>query len=367
MLFMHFKKEVFIWLASISLLAACSSGTNKENLPTASGLPGDMYLIMDSTQWQGPLGAVLDSVFRADMPGLPRDEGIFNMHWIDPRKLNFVLKQRRNLIFAVTLDQRESGAAIVKKIFSPASLEKIKSDPTDFVQTSANLFARGQEVMYLYGNTEEQLIANVRKNANRLVESFNKKERDRLNVSLFKAGRLKGASAWLNENFKCDMLIPFGYKLVEDEPNFFWARQINPRDDKDIFIAWEKYESPDQFKKENLIAFRNRICRQYLFEDPDLPDSYLVTETDISFIPVETKEINFNGMYAVEMRGLWRTNNKSMGGPFISYALADEATGRFFYIEGFTFSPSREQREIMRELETILYTFKSSGQLTAKK
>jgi Domain of unknown function (DUF4837) len=358
-------KSILFVLAAIFLLSSCSN--SKENLPASSGLSGDMYLVMDSTQWKGPLGDVLDSVFRAEMQGLPRTESIFRMHWIDPRKLNFILKQRRNLIFVVTLDQRHAGASVIKQIFTPASLEKIKTDSSQFVQTTSNLFARGQEVMYLYSNTEAQLIEKVRKNASRLVEFFNQKEREKLTKDLYKSGRLKGVSSWLNTNFQCDMQIPFGYKLVQSEPNFLWVRQINPKDDKDVFIAWGKYKTPNQFKKENLIAFRDSVCQQYLFEDPDITDSYLVTETSVPFVPIQTREINFNGLFAVEMRGIWRTNNKSMGGPFLSYALADESTGKFYYIEGFTFSPSREQREIMRELETILFTFKTSTQLTAKK
>ena len=363
-------KYLVLVIAATALLTACSTKNDGsgENLPPATGITGDMYLIMDSTQWKGPLGAVLDSVFRAEMRGLPREESIFRMHWIDPRKLNFVLKQRRNLVFAVSFDQRTTGAAIVKKLFTPQAVERIKSDPNYFVQTSPNVFAKGQEVMYLFGATEAALINNVRANASRLVEFFNKTERDRLTKSLFKSGRLKGVSEWLQKNFQADLQVPFGYKLVQNEKDFLWARQINPKDDKDVFIARAKYESQEQFKKENLIAFRDAVCKKYLYEDPDLPDSYLVTETSIPFIPVETREFNFNGIYAVEMRGLWRTNNKSMGGPFMSFALADEATGMFYYIEGFTFSPSRDQRELMRELETILYTFKVSSQLpTAKK
>jgi hypothetical protein len=359
--------KYLIFSLFLTLFLACSTETNKENLPPSSGLSGDMYLIMDSTQWKGPLGDLLDSVFRAEMPGLPRTESIFKMHWIDPRKLNFVLKQRRNLIFAVTLDQREQGAAIIKKIFSPASLERIKTDPTQFVQTAPNVFAKGQEVMYLFGDTEANLMEHIRNNKERLVDFFDKKERERLTKSLYKAGRLKGVSEILQKNFQCELQVPFGYKLVQGDADFFWARQINPKDDKDIFIAWEPYSSQEQFKKENLIAFRDKVCKQYLFEDPDITDSYLVTETTVPFVPVETKEINFNGLYAVQMRGLWRTNNKSMGGPFMGYAVADEATGKFYYLEGFTFSPAKEQREIMRELQTILHTFKTSAQLATKK
>ncbi len=357
------KNLAFALSVSVLFLSACSPEKGGENLPPASGLTGDMYLVMDSTQWRGPLGDLLDSIFNAEMQGLPREDGIFKMRWIDPRKLNFVLKQRRNLIFAVTLDQRETGAATIKRLFSPGSLEKIKSDTSIFVQTTSNVFAKAQEVMYLFSDTEENLMKKIRKNKTRLVEHFNKAERDRLTQSLFKAGRLKGATDWLNKNFQVDLQIPFGYKLVQNENDFIWVRQINPRDDKDVFVARTAYTSPDQFKRENLIDWRNEVCKQYLFEDPDLPDSYLVTETEIPFIPVQTREVNFNGLYAVEMRGLWRTNNKSMGGPFVSYALADEGTGQFYYIEGFTFSPSRDQREIMRELETILFTFKPSTQL----
>jgi hypothetical protein len=69
----------------------------------------------------------------------------------------------------------------------------------------------------------------------------------------------------------------------------------------------------------------------------------------------------------MELRGLWRTNNKSMGGPFISYALVDQDRGLLYYIEGFTFSPGKPQREIIRELEAILKTFQTSSELKQKK
>ena len=348
---------------------AVSCGDNQGgNLPKASGLTGDMYVVMDSVQWKGQLGHVVDSLFTADMEGLPRDEAIFNMKWVDPRKLNFILKQRRNLIFAMTLDKKDQGALIVRRLFTPASLEKIKNEPGLYLETKSNLYAEGQEVMFLFGTNEQELIANVRRDGRGLVEYFNKKESERLEKSLFKTGLLKGATDWLEKNLGVTMKIPYGYKLVQNEQSFIWARQINPSDDKDIFVAATNYTSVDQFKKENLIAFRDSLCNKYLYEDPDLPDSYLITETGVPFKPVLTRQVNFDGHYAVEMRGLWRTNNKSMGGPFVAYAIADEKAGKFYYIEGFTFSPSKNQREIMRELETILKSFKLSvPSATAKK
>lgn len=336
------------------------NGNNKENLPSATGLTGDMYLVMDSLQWKGPLGAVIDSLFNIEMQGLPRKEPVFKMRWIDPQKLNFVLEQRRNLIFAVTLDKNTSGATRLKRLFTPESIQKIKTDKSSYVLTMPDMYAKGQEVMYLYGNTEKELINNIRTKGHFLLEHFNRREKERLSISLFKAGQITGVSDWLKKNRSCDIKIPFGYKLVINNEDFLWMRQINTRDDKDIFVASVPYHSMEQFQKENLIALRDQFCKKYLFEDPDVANSYLITETTIPFIPVSTKEVNMNGNYAVELRGLWRANNFSMGGPFVGYAMVDEPKGRFYYIEGFTFSPSKDQREIMRELETILGTFKTS-------
>jgi hypothetical protein len=146
---------------------------------------------------------------------------------------------------------------------------------------------------------------------------------------------------------------------------FLWVRQINPKDDKDIFIARKKYTSQEQFKRDSVIRWRDDICEKYLFGDPDRPETHLITETEVEHIPVITREVSFHKKFAVEMRGLWRTDNFVMGGPFVSYTLADQSKGILYYIEGFTFSPGKDQREIIRELETILYTFRISSELAS--
>jgi Domain of unknown function (DUF4837) len=359
----YFMKYFFSFLLLSALFLSSCSDSKNTNIPPASGLTGDIFLIMDSTQWKGPLGAVLDSLFSAEMEGLPRAEPIFKMRWIDPHKLNFVLKQRRNLIFAVTLDQRASGAGVVKRLFTKESLDQIRANPDLFSQNAQNVFAKGQEVLYLFSTTEKQLIQHIRKNGKKLIEYFDLRERERLTASLFKSKQILGISQTLRKDFQCDLKIPFGYQLVMNNEEFLWVRQINPKDDKDIFISRKKYTSQEQFKRDSLISWRDEICQKYLYGDPERSDTYLVTETNVGHKPVITKEISFYKKFAVEMRGLWRTNNFVMGGPFLSYTLVDQPQGMIYYIEGFTISPGKEQREIMRELETILYTFKISSEL----
>ncbi len=355
-------KYTFVFVLAIFTLSSCSDSKNT-NLPQASGLTGDIFLIMDSTQWEGPLGEVLDSLFSTEMEGLPRAEPIFKMRWIDPRKLNFVLKQRRNLIFAVSLDQKTSGAGYVKRLFTKESLDQIRTNPALFSQNSQNVFAKGQEVLYLFSTTEKQLLQHIRKNGKKLIEYFNGKEHERLTASLFKSKQVKSVSDILKKEFQCELKVPFGYQLVMNNKEFLWVRQINPKDDKDIFIARKKYTTQEQFKRDSLINWRNEICKKYLFADPDRQETHLITETEVEHIPVITREISFHKKFAVEMRGLWRTDNFVMGGPFVSYTIVDQPQGIIYYIEGFTYSPGKDQREIMRELETILYTFRISSEL----
>jgi hypothetical protein len=267
----------------------------------------------------------------------------------------------------MTLDQNTLGARQIRGMFTPESIEKIKSDRSTFNRATKNVYAKNQEVMYLFSATEKELIANLRKNGSRLVDHFDQAERNRLTASLFKAGRLKGVTEILRKDFQCEMKIPFGYQLVQQEKDFLWVRQINPKDDKDVFIARKKYVSQQQFSRDSLIAFRNEVCKKYIFEDPERVNTYLTTETEIPYKPVYVEQTNFQNQFAMEVQGLWRTNNLTMGGPFHGYALVDEGTQMLYYIEGFTYSPGRNQREIMRELETILHTFRTSKNITAPK
>jgi hypothetical protein len=46
--------------------------------------------------------------------------------------------------------------------------------------------------------------------------------------------------------------------------------------------------------------------------------------------------------------------NDFMSGPFISYAIFDIAHKRILVLEGFCYAPSKEKRDLMFELESII-------------
>lgn len=62
------------------------------------------------------------------------------------------------------------------------------------------------------------------------------------------------------------------------------------------------------------------------------------------------------------MSGLWITNTRTMGGPFKSYTTVNESSGDLYYVEGFLYAPGEDQRDMMKELNVILKTFKTLNQ-----
>jgi hypothetical protein len=50
--------------------------------------------------------------------------------------------------------------------------------------------------------------------------------------------------------------------------------------------------------------------------------------------------------------------NDMMGGPFISYSQVDTTKNIVVVAEGFVYAPKKEKRELIREMEAALMTFK---------
>lgn len=345
-----------IYFLLLSLFVACS-GDSDEYLPNASGKPGDILVILDSTQWNRTLGKEIRKVLASPAPGMPQAEPAFNVIHIHPMRKG-LLHQMRNIVYVFTLDNNSHGSRFLRAKFSPETIKKIQTDTAFHFSTTQNEFAKGQHVMYLFANTEGELIDYLRDYKQNIIDYFNKIERERLQKDLPKSS---GPASFLKKENKADMIVPTTYKLADKAEDFVWFRQIGPNSDKDIVITWKPYVSEYQLLPDSLVEWRDETLKKYVFEDPEKPLSYLTTERE--YASVNARQVSFNGNFSMELRGLWRTNHRTMGGPFLSYALVDKGKGMLYYIEGFAYNPGRDKLEMMRELEAILWTFKTSDQL----
>lgn len=360
----------FIAIVIIGLLTyACTSTPEQrvQNLPSSTGKSGDVLILMDSTQWKSELGEAVRNIFSPEVAGLPRSEEMFKVIWVHPSNKIKLLTQIRNLVYVFALDQASSGTRSIIDNLSEETINSIKTDSSFYLVNKKNEYSRGQEVMYLFGNTTQELIHHLKRDGDRIQDFFNNVEKQRMMASIIKTSATRNHTALLQKEYQVSMHFPAGFQLVQKEKDFVWFRSPETEIDKNFFIGRKPYESEYQLLPDSLLAWRESICSKYIFEDPDMPSSFITTERSIPFNPIKAKQINFNGGFGMEIRGLWRTNNKTMGGPFISISFVNEVDKHIYYLEGFVYSPGKPQRELIREMEAIAYTFAPFQSVSASK
>jgi len=350
--------NVFYIVCSITIsliLSSCDlDNSSGRLLVKGSGTAGEIILVIDSVQWQGELGNALRATLESYVVGVSRPEKLFTVRYIEPTLFNSVLNKARNIIFVATLDSKTRGGRTVRNFMTK---NYIQDHPDKFIISQKDIFASSQDVLYLFSATESELSEKIRNNKSTIRNFFNQKEKDRLLVSLFKAKENLSINQYLSKNNGYSVRVPNGYRIEVDDPSFTWIRNVGEID-KNIFISYRDYSSDKIFKNSNLIGLRDSITKNNVFEDPEDLDSFIMVDT--INLETEFKTTTFYGQYAKSIKGIWKANNLTIGGSFVSYIFVDPATNRLYYLDGFVVSPGKNKRESIRELEVILNTFKAA-------
>ncbi len=347
----------FLALFSFALIGCEEAGEDGEkstsNLPKARGELGEIILVIDSAKYAGPVGDVLKEIFQENIEGIIRSESLFNLRKVDPRKLTRILRMASNMVYVTTFDDRSPGSRTINSQFTANSKEMAQNDPSLYMLRSQDEYAVGQEVLYLFGNNDQELINNLRENKEKIQNLFLTREREKIGRALFNR-KSSEATYKGREKFDIKLNLPASYQFVEEDDKFLWFRQPTPRADKpdiSVFFYMTDYTEEEQAFPENIIKLRDEITKTRIFADPAVKESYVVTET---LEPPVFSNTTIDDQFAVEMRGAWRTNNKSMGGSFLSYTVVDAERGKIIYMEGFVYYPNEAHRSSLREIETIL-------------
>ena len=257
----------FIYIFLLGLLFSCKGNQNDDgsNLPIARGAPHEVILVMDSASWAGTLGDQVRETFMKAIPGLPQPEPYFDLKQVSPFALNQVLLSSRNLLYVATLDDNSAAGNKIKSYFTENSIERIKKDTGLFMYPKKNEFARGQDVLYLFGNTQQELIKNLENNEGKVLGYFQRAETNRLEKKLYTGNEQENISKHLLKEHQFYIKVPYGYDLVpidSSDDHFIWLRQLGQKVDKSIFVYYEDYTSEAVFAPDNVIALRDRITRK---------------------------------------------------------------------------------------------------------
>ena len=155
----------------------------------------------------------------------------------------------------------------------------------------------------------------------------------------------------IQKKFNINLRIPKGYNYVFQRRKFIWLKKEITSGNTSILI----YQLPFRTIKSNtniikkIIRNRDSIGRLYI--RGTIPRTHMITED--SYSPY-LFHINLNGKEAYETKGTWELKNDYMSGPFINYTIIDRTNKRILVLEGFCYDPSKEKRDLMFELESII-------------
>ncbi|WP_313382145.1 DUF4837 family protein [Proteiniphilum saccharofermentans] len=310
-------------LALLALFTSCDGGSS---FFSASGTTNEVIVIMDENAWEGTAGRALFGVLNSNVKALPQAEPNFRILQLSPENFTSTFKMARNLI--------------IPEISNIYSYPKLTAD--------LDKYAMGQVIMNIHAPDTASFVEFVTENRESIIDYFVTKELER-NAKYLK-NQIKEPVSRVKQVFGINIHFPKGLPNISEHENFYWATNNAARGRQDIVIYQFPYTTETVFEKDSLINIRNRVLGEYITGSFD---SRMTTATVYS---PDYRKMETDGLFRAELRGLWEMTNDMMGGPFVMHAFVNENTGMVVIVEVFVYAPEMNKRNLLRNLESTLYT-----------
>lgn len=349
------RKFIFC-IVLVSLLVSCGSDKNqvtnnvdRESLPPSGGGMGEVLLVIDTSHLQMELGKALEEVFLDPFPALPQPELPFSLTRINFVAFTNLFKRHKTILFAVPFNDGASKG-YMNRILGNDVVEKIKENKKE-MYVKEDVFAQGQQMIFIFGNKQKEVANILVENKEKIKTLINNRESKRLLKAIYKVGEKKGITTDLKESFGYKIRVPKDYRLAKKGMQFTWLRLAKEETDYNVIISRRPYTSEEQFDSNYVAKWRQQVNSNVNGGDTS---STKVLQT---VYKIENKIISNPG-YTLESRGLWKLKDNTMGGPFVSQIKVSEDRKSIYYIEGFIMAPGKNKRELVREIETVMSTFR---------
>lgn len=299
-----------------------------------TGKAGELVVVISDEAWENKPGKIIRETLAQEHLALPQDEPLFDLVNLRHEGFKSIFKTTRNIIQTRIAPNVDSSGVTFKD----------------------NVWASPQATVIIQAKNEEEFEQLFNENKSKILSYFIKAERDRLTMN-YNQYYERGIYNVLSENFGVTMKVAPGFQIADQKKDFIWLRYETPEISQGIVLYTFPYVSDSAFMVDYQLKVRDSILRANVPGPTE--GSFMATERRIDQIN------NFrehNGNYAAEMRGLWRVVNDFMGGPYVSLAVLDAAQQRVIVAFGYVYAPSKDKRNLLRQVEAMIYTLKLNNQ-----
>lgn len=316
------NKAHFLCVLLSVVLVSCLK--KEANLPRkTSGAINTISVIIEDQLWNGEVGDSIRNKFASPVIGLPEEEPLFTINQFPIQLLEGFATAGRAII-------------IVKK----ATENKF--------EIKKNQYASPQNVFHISGKTAVEILQLLEEHSPEIIRYIKQaeiSESQRINQkALLPAGLFK-------KQFQLSLQVPSNFEQVMRKPNFVWLKKNSISGSSSLLL----YQLPLKTIRTSTVSAAILSMRDSIgkYIQGTEPQTYMISET--GYTPYFFKS-TLDHRLAYETRGTWQLQNDYMSGPFINYTIVDSINKRLVVLEGFCYSPSKEKRDVMHELEAIMHS-----------
>ncbi len=298
-------------------------------LPNVSGTAGEVLIVMDNFNWKNRAGELLRKTLEREYPALTQPEPLFDIIHITAGAFDNIFQIHRTVVLVnVGGDVQETSLKYAENVWARPQLVIRMEAPDTYAL--------------------EELIEKEKDNILRNIISYDRKRiQDVYNDSK------DPEIAKIVSQFNISLAIPRGYSIDMHNEEFSSFSIETAKTSQVIFVYEYPWSGRDSLSTIDIIEKRNEFLRKYT--RGTRADSYITTT---ELFPPQTYDILKNGDNFVEVRGWWELHNGYMGGPFVSHSAIDRERGKVVVTEGYVYNPNNRKRNMMRQLEAIIYSMK---------
>lgn len=324
-------------------------------LPNAFGEINQIVIVTDDEMWESPVGDTIRYYFAAAYPILPQPEPIYDLIQFTPLELDIepARKEFRNYIVVANLsDESSETTQMMINDLGREKINDLKSNSKMNSTVGRDKWAKGQQLIYQFAFNDDELIDYLKSNFKAISKRIDNSNENKIESTVFQSGTDFGIIRKLEDSLSVSLKIPNDYNeaLIESEDGFAWLRFDTEDIISNILIYKVDYVDRSQLTPEGIKAIRDSLGRKYVASE--IEGTYMkINDIDL---PLVTSNLNINGYFSIEARGIWEIENDYMGGPFLSYLLHNPDTNELLFLDGFIYAPGKEKRNYMLFLEQIL-------------
>jgi len=328
--------------------------------PSALGVMNDIVVVADQDVWDSVVGDSIRYYFEGYYPLTPRPEPIFDLRHFAYEDIVSSNAKKELRTYLIVADLDDSTSEVTKLVTDDLGRERLSRNTSDSLFTTSigrDKWATGQVLIYLFDRGLDDLAKAVVTNYNGISSKVNEHDLVQLDQQTYARGRNGG----LNRDFKTrfsgvDVQIPTDFKVVKDslhDHGFFWMRKDDKHGAVNLALRIYDYTGPDIITKASAKLRFNQFARLISSE---AQGSYgVINDRDL---PILEFDRQISDHFAREWRGIWEMEQDFMGGPFISYAIINEARQKMLVIDAIFFAPGVRKRDFMQQIDHIAKSIK---------